>query len=257
MISICPSIALGGGQSITGKSGKLRPPVFEVTSEELKLSRKSVTFRRLAGIQVGSDSYRIECRLSERTTEELLLQQAGAGDRAAFLELYQQHRDPVFRFTYRLSGSVEMAEDITHDCFLSLMRKPDNFIFGRATLRTYLFSAARNLWLKQLRKLGRESAIDDFEDDQRFTVSVEPLGYLLDQELSLKVQEAVAGLSPLQREALVLFEYEGLSMYEIASLVETDVGAVKARLFRARERLRYALQPYLNPNREIVTLERA
>jgi RNA polymerase sigma-70 factor (ECF subfamily) len=195
--------------------------------------------------------------LPERTTEELLLQRAGAGDRAAFLELYKEHRDPVFRFAYRLSGSAETAEDITHDCFLSLMRKPENFIPGRASLRTYLFSAARNLWLKQLRKLGKESAIDDLEDDTFLAMSSEPLGYLLDQELSLKVQEAVARLSPLQREALVLFEYEGLSLNEIASMVDTDVGAVKARLFRARERLRYALTPYLNSNREIVTLERA
>ena len=186
-----------------------------------------------------------------------MLLQAGAGDGAAFLELYEQHRDPVFRFTYRLSGSVELAEDITHDCFLSLMRKPEGFIPGRASLRTYLFSAARNLWLKQLRKLGKESAIDDVDDDRFLAVSSEPLGYLLDQELSLKVQEAVASLSPLQREALVLFEYEDLSLIEIARIVDTDVGAVKARLFRARERLRFALQPYLNTDREIVTLERA
>jgi len=150
-----------------------------------------------------------------------------------------------------------MAEDITHDCFLSLMRKPENFIPGRGSLRTYLLSAARNLWLKQLRKLGKESAMDDLEDDKFFAVSTEPLDYLLDQELSLKVQEAVASLSPLQREALVLFEYEGLSLNEIASMVDTDVGAVKARLFRAREQLRSALKPYLNTNREIVTLERA
>ena len=97
----------------------------------------------------------------------------------------------------------------------------------------------------------------DDEDEQVFAVSVGPLNSLLDQELSLKVQEAVASLSPLQREALVLFEYEGLSLNEIASIVETDVGAVKARLFRARERLRQALQPYLNTNRELVSLERA
>jgi RNA polymerase sigma-70 factor, ECF subfamily len=137
------------------------------------------------------------------------------------------------------------------------MRNTEKFIPGRASLRTYLFSAARNLWLKQLRKLGKESALEDLEDDKFLAVSTEPLGYLLDRELSLKVQEAVAGLSPLQREALVLFEYEGLSLNEIASLVDTDVGAVKARLFRARERLRYALQPYLNSNRELVSLERA
>ncbi len=150
-----------------------------------------------------------------------------------------------------------MAEDITHDCFLSLMKKSENFVPGRASLRTYLFSAVRNLWLKQLRKLGRESAIDDLDSDEIFIVNAEPLGQLLDHELSQKVQEAIARLSPLQREALVLFEYEGLSLNEIAGLVDTDVGVVKARLHRARERLRQALLPYLNTNREIVTLGRA
>ncbi len=186
-----------------------------------------------------------------------MLLKAGAGDRAAFLEIYQQHRDPIFRFAYRLSGSVEIAEDITHDCFLSLMRNSDNFIPGRASLRTYLFSAARNLWLKQLRKFGRESALDDVDDDRFYAVSAEPLDHLLDEELSLKVQEAISRLSPLQREALVLFEYEGLSLAEIASMVDTDVSAVKARLHRARAQMRNALRPYLNTNQEIVTFERA
>ncbi len=79
----------------------------------------------------------------------------------------------------------------------------------------------------------------------------------MDEELSLKVREAVFSLPPLQREALVLFEYEGLALSEIASILGTDVGAVKARLHRARERLRIALWPYLNSSREIVTLEKA
>ncbi len=56
--------------------------------------------------------------------------------------------------------------------------------------------------------------------------------------LSLKVQQAVSSLPPLQKEALVLFEYEGLPLSEIAGLIGTDVGAVKSRLYRARERLR-------------------
>jgi len=80
---------------------------------------------------------------------------------------------------------------------------------------------------------------------------------ILDDELGLKVKEAVSALPPLQREALVLFEYEGLALNEIAALVGTDVGAVKARLHRARQRLRNTLQPYLNTTREIVTLEKA
>jgi RNA polymerase sigma-70 factor (ECF subfamily) len=150
-----------------------------------------------------------------------------------------------------------LGEDITHDSFLSLMKKPENFNPSRASLRTYLFSAARNLWLKQLRKVGRESAIGDLEEDQFVAPGREPLRVLLDDELSLKVKEAVSNLPPLQRETLVLFEYEGLALSEIASLVGTDIGAVKGRLHRARERLRNTLQPYLNSSREIVTLEKA
>jgi RNA polymerase sigma-70 factor (ECF subfamily) len=199
--------------------------------------------------------------LPDSITDELLLEKAGAGDPAAFIKLYERHRAAIFRFSYRLSGSVEAAEDITHDCFLSLIKKPHNFLPDRGTLRTYLFSAARNLWLKQLRNSGRESAMDQFPEDQFIAAGREPLRQLLDDELSVKVQEAVSSLPPLQREALILFEYEGLALNEIASMVGTDVGAVKSRLHRARERLRNALRPYLtssrqlNTSREIVTLE--
>jgi RNA polymerase sigma-70 factor (ECF subfamily) len=192
-----------------------------------------------------------------------LLERAGAGDPAAFIQLYEQHRAAIFRFAYRLSGSVEAAEDITHDCFLSLIKRPESFQPNRASLRTYLLSAARNLWLKQLRNSSRESAMDEFTEDQFVAIDKEPLKRLLDDELSLKVQEAVSSLPPLQKEALVLFEYEGMALSEIAGMIGTDVGAVKSRLHRARERLRNTLRPYLNTNRElntsreIVTVERA
>ncbi|MGH9875146.1 MAG: RNA polymerase sigma factor [Pyrinomonadaceae bacterium] len=192
-----------------------------------------------------------------------MLARAGAGNPAAFIQLYERHRAAIFRFSYRLSGSVEEAEDITHDCFLSLIRKPGNFQPGRASLRTYLLSAARNLWMKHLRGSGRESAVDEFDENHFISQDKEPLDRLLDDELSVKVREAVSSLPPLQREALVLFEYEGLALSEIASIIGTDVGAVKSRLYRAREGLRNILRPYLetnrelNTSREIVTLERA
>lgn len=105
--------------------------------------------------------------------------------------------------------------------------------------------------------------MDEFEENQFISLDREPLGRLLDDELAEKVREAIASLPSLQREALVLFEYEGLALSEIASICGTDTGAVKSRLFRARERLRNVLRPYLetdrelNPSREIVTLEQA
>jgi RNA polymerase sigma-70 factor (ECF subfamily) len=195
--------------------------------------------------------------LPERITDELLLQRAGDGDQAAFLELYERHRQPIFHFAYRLLGSVEIAEDVTHDCFLSLIRKPENFRSERGGLRTYLFAAARNLSLKHFRNQGREAGLDEMTEEPSVSERQQPLRRLLDEELAVEVRQAILGLPPLQREALVLFEYEGLALSEIADVVGADVGAVKARLFRARESLRNTLGPYLNSSREIVTLKEA
>jgi len=192
-----------------------------------------------------------------------LLKEAGEGDQAAFLELYDRYREPIFRFAYRLLGSVEVAEDVTHDCFLSLIRKPENYRPERASLKTYLYAAARNLALKHFRDQGRETGLDEVSEEPKESPRRGPLRKLLDEELATHVREAIFSLPPLQREALILFEYEGLSLNEVAEVAGTDTGAIKARLYRAREGLRRMLRPYLegnqelNSGREIVTLREA
>ena len=201
--------------------------------------------------------------MPERTTDEVLLNKAGKGDQAAFLELYERYREPIFRFAYRLLGSVEIAEDVTHDCFLSLIRKPENYRPERASLKTYLYAAARNLALKHFRSQGRETGLDEVIEEPKDSSRRGPLRRLLDEELATLVREAVFSLPPLQREALILFEYEGLSLNEVAEIAGTDAGAIKARLYRAREGMRRMLRPYMNSNqelnsgREIVTLREA
>ena len=201
--------------------------------------------------------------MPERTTDEALLKRASKGDQAAFLELYDRHRQPIFRFAYRLLGEVDTAEDVTHDCFLSLIRKPEKFNPDRASLRTYLFAAARNLALKYFRNSSRETGLDELTEEPQLSPRNEPLRQLLDEELAAEVRRAVFSLAPLQREALILFEYEGLSLNEIAEITGADPGAVKGRLYRARERLKSLLRPYvtvnreLNSGREIVTLKEA
>jgi RNA polymerase sigma-70 factor (ECF subfamily) len=191
-------------------------------------------------------------------TDEQLLKRASRGDEAAFLLLYERHREAVFRFAYRMLGSTAQAEDVTHDCFLSLIRRPEGFDESRAALRTYLLAAARNLSLKSLKKLGQEVTLEDFrEEPGQGPGAEEPLRKLLEEELAFEVSRAVANLPPLQREALVLFEYEELSLKEIATITHADVGTIKARLHRARQRLRRELEPYWRGNQEIVVLERS
>jgi RNA polymerase sigma-70 factor (ECF subfamily) len=192
---------------------------------------------------VGPETSR--SRLPDRTTDEALLARAAQGEEAAFLALYERYRDAIYRFAYRLLGSAALAEDVTHDCFLGLLKRPEGFDPARASLRTYLYAAARNLAHKQFRRPRTEVTLAELAAEPAAAETQQPLRQLLAAELSEAVKRAVVSLPPLQREALVLFEYEELSLAEIADVVGADVGAVKARLARARENLRRQLAPYL------------
>lgn len=183
--------------------------------------------------------------LDERTDEELLAD-AARGDETAFRAVYERHRDAVFRFSYRMLGSAA-AEDVTHDCFLSLLQNPSRFNASRAALRTYLYAAARNLALKQMeRSVSSAASLDDLKSEPQAHEREEPLRRALDAELAAAVKRAIAQLPAQQREALILFEYEELSLAEIAAIVGADAGAVKARLHRARANLRQTLAPYFS-----------
>jgi len=193
--------------------------------------------------------------LTDTTTDERLLEKAAHGETAAFQVLYERYRDPIFRFAYRLLGSVEAAEDVTHDCFLSLIKEPGRFDSSRASLRTYIYAAARNLAAKRYNSFARETGIEGLDEEPGDRHG--PMAQVLDNELAEVVQRAIASLPPLQREALVLFEYDELSLAEIAAIVGADANTVKARLFRAREKLRAGLDRYFRIGRETATLKRA
>jgi RNA polymerase sigma-70 factor, ECF subfamily len=187
--------------------------------------------------------------LPEDLTDEQLVARARRGDEAAFLLLYERHHAAVFRFAARLLGSRAAAEDVTHDCFLGLAARAA-YDPARGTLRNYLLGAARNRAFKLLARAGRECGADEDACASLACESRGPLDSLLEAERSEAVRRAVAGLPPLQREAVVLFEYEGLSLSEIAQIAGADIGTVKSRLWRARENLRRALAPYLAPREE-------
>ena len=105
--------------------------------------------------------------MADHATDERLLEQAANGDTAAFQILYERYRDPIFRFAYRLLGSVEAAEDVAHDLFLSLIKEPARFDPTRASLRTYLYAAASNLAANRYHSLESETALDALENEPR------------------------------------------------------------------------------------------
>lgn len=183
-------------------------------------------------------------------TDECLLERTRRGDATAFQKLYDRHRDTTFRFACLLLGSSEHAEDVTHDCFLGLIRNPGRFDPRRAALRTYLYAAARNLVLKRLRRPGNESPYGNPRNQESPDRSKEPLQSLLDREMVDDVRKALAQLPHPQREAIVLFEYEEQSLADIAAITGAPVSTIKWRLHQARESLRRELAPYLNGGAE-------
>src|SRR5215471_10582922 len=70
------------------------------------------------------------------------------------LEQFDQHHAPLFRFAYRLTGSVADAEDIVQACFLELLRPDCSYNPARGNLRTWLFGVVRNQSFKRLRRKG-------------------------------------------------------------------------------------------------------
>ena len=154
---------------------------------------------------------------------------------ADFRAVFEQNKDAVYRFAWRMSGSAAVAEDIAQEVFLSLLRQPDKFDPARGPWRSFLLAVARNLALKRWRDEHRWDELDD-----QFATSPVDIER---QETADAVGAAVALLPPLQREVLVLAEYEELSLEEIARAVDAEVGTVKSRLYRARENLRRMLAP--------------
>ena len=152
-----------------------------------------------------------------------------------FQSIFEANRDAVYGFAWRMTGSAATAEDVAQDCFLQLLKSPRQYDRTRGPIRAWLLGVTRNLVLKRWRTEGRWSLLDD----EAFPVDPPSRDFRADE----MVAHAVQSLPPLQREVLILIEYEDLTLEEAAQAVAVEVGTVKARLHRARNNLRRMLEP--------------
>jgi RNA polymerase sigma-70 factor (ECF subfamily) len=161
---------------------------------------------------------------------------ARKGREAAFLQLFDEHHLPLYRFAYRLTGSASDAEDVVQECFLELVRPGCSYDASRTSLRTYLFGVVRNQCLKRRRK-GMPILDDGMEPSDEMS----PESQVLHAELEGLVARAVMQLPETQREVLLLAHYEQMPLAEIARVMPLELGAVKSRLQRARATMKEAL----------------
>jgi RNA polymerase sigma-70 factor, ECF subfamily len=168
-----------------------------------------------------------------------LINAARKGREAAFLELFDDQHLPLFRFAYRLTGSVADAEDIVQECFLEVLRPACSYDPARTSLRTYLFGVVRNQSLKRLRNIDLPGV-----EGIQATNGHSPEAQALRAEMRDVVGSAVMQLPDMQKEVLILAHYEQMPLAEIASALDLEVGAVKSRLQRARASLKESLAVY-------------
>src|SRR5215510_3104118 len=109
------------------------------------------------------------------------------------LRAFDEHHVPLFRFAYRLTGSVADAEDIVQTCFLELLQPDCSYDAERAPLRTWLFGVVRNQSLKRMR-LKTNPVLPGVND------SPSPEREVLRAEVEEVVRKAVLALPELQRE---------------------------------------------------------
>lgn len=171
---------------------------------------------------------------AEESSDEQLMRAFSRGSTDAFGELFARYKQPLFGFFWRRVTDRAQAEELTQEAFVAVIRAAPRYE-PSARFRTYLYAIA----LKILRAFRRKAAF-------RATFLGAPPEHadpVAESGLvtQLLMREALANLEAMDREILLLREFEQLSYAEIAELLNLPVNAVRSRLFRARMALRELL----------------
>lgn len=173
-------------------------------------------------------------------TDTELIRRVLAGDASAERELYDAHVDRVFRLAYRLAGDADLAQDFTQETFVKAFAKLRDFQ-GRAAFTTWLHAITVSVSLNALRKVkklrAREVDLDGAPEPYATTREAEP-------DLKQRLKVAIADLPAHYRAVFVMYDMEGYTHEEIGTVLGVPVGTSKARLSRAREKLREQLADF-------------
>ncbi len=187
--------------------------------------------------------------------EEALIEALQSGAEDAYEYLIACYQQPIFNLVYRLLEDPAVTDDVVQEVFVKVFRHIGSFR-GQSTLKTWIYRIAVNeahnhrRWFGRRRKreVGLEnedgcngrSYGDCLPDPGR-----SPFDLTLDSETMALVEESLARVKPVYREAVVLRDMEDLSYEEVADILQVSLGTVKSRILRGREALRKDLSDRL------------
>jgi RNA polymerase sigma-70 factor (ECF subfamily) len=175
----------------------------------------------------------------EPTSDDVLLSRIAMGAGDALAVLFRRRQADVYRFALHMSGTVAVAEDVTQDVFLIVMREAGRYEPGRSTVAAWLCGIARNCVRQRLERDGRWESLDEEAagDDSQAVRLPDPLGELTRSERVAMLRRAVIALPVRYREVVVLCDLEELTYAETADTLGCAIGTVRSRLHRARTML--------------------
>jgi len=193
---------------------------------------------------------------TQETDDELLLR-IRSGDEEAFLSLYRRRQGALYRFALHMSSSIAVAEDVTQDVFLTVLREDCGYDPERGTLSGYLFGIARKLILRQMERGRSTVALETGGDEAtlpELAVEDDPLLDLTHREGLEALRRAVQALPQRYREVVVLCDLEEVDYADAAIALGCPIGTVRSRLHRARALLLDKLKQDRNPRRAVTPL---
>ena len=172
------------------------------------------------------------------TSDSQLLQSMLTGDEEALAALYRRWQQGVFRFALQMCGSRAVAEDVTQEVFMVLIREGHTFDPARGSLNAFLIGIARNHVLRRLRRerfyVLEGDLVSEVKQNRSSPTADGPLDDLARTERIESVRKAVLALPERYREAVVLCDLEEMSYAEAAEIIGCAVGTVRSRLHRGR-----------------------
>lgn len=177
-----------------------------------------------------------------------LLQRMSAGEEDAMSALYRRRQAGIYRFVLQMCGSRTLAEDVTQEVFIVLIRDGHSFDPVRGALSTFLVGVARNLLLQRLRRERFYAPLGENGDEEAATfksldMAAGPLEDFTRRESIASLRMAVLALPTRYREVVVLCDLQEMSYVEAAEVLGCAVGTVRSRLHRGRALLIEKLRP--------------
>jgi RNA polymerase sigma-70 factor (ECF subfamily) len=175
-----------------------------------------------------------------------LIERFLAGEEAAFAELFNRHKQQIYTYCARmLGGDQDLASDAFQEVFIKVYEKAAQFREG-TNVTGWLFMIARNTCLNVFRARKPNECLDDHMELASGDRSLAPEFGEEQHFLRAKLEQAIAQLPTEYREPLVLREFDGLGYAEIAEITGTTLPVTKVRIYRAKQKLREILRPYVS-----------